>query len=147
MSVSEERLPTTTNEHRCDECGKTIELFSDGVYRGEHSYKQVVGGICLDFSGGYDEFNDLCGQFSSGKDYVDGYIALCHDCTVLIYTALPRATARFGFGLHPPAQEDAETPCCRWSWTLKKIDGKLRLFIPDATAENWIEAPPAGDKN
>lgn len=134
--------PVTTKDHRCDECGKPIELFSQDLQTGEGRYKQVIGGICLDFSGGYDEFNDLCGQFSSGEDYVDGYVSLCHDCTVLIYTALPRATAKFGLGLHPPADEDAEKPCCRWSWTLKKIDGRQTLFIPDETAEKWVEAPP-----
>jgi hypothetical protein len=130
-----------TDDPRCDECGKPIRLFDDGSYRGSSTYKQVVGGICLDFSGMYDEFNDLSGCFSSGDDYVDGYVALCHDCTVLIYTALPRAVAKFGLRLHPPADENAETPCCRWSWMLRRVDDELRLFVPDATAEHWVEAP------
>lgn len=139
--------PVTTKDHRCDECNKPIKLFNEELYMGEGHYKQVVGGICLDFSGGYDEFNDLCGRFSSGEDYADGYVALCHDCTALIYSAIPNAVAKFGFGLHPPAEEDAEKPCCRWSWTLKKVDGRLILFVPDETAENWVRAPSANDEN
>jgi hypothetical protein len=147
VSVSEDRLPTTTKDHRCDECGRPVRLFVDGMYRGDHSYKQVVGGICLDFSGGYAEFNDLCGQFSSGEDFIDGYVTLCHDCTVLLYSAIPNAVSKFGRGLHSPDDGDDEKPCCRWSWTLRKVDGKLKLFLPDETAEKWIQAPDDGSKN
>lgn len=142
-------LPTTTKDHVCDECGKPLRLFVDGAYggRGDHSYKQIVGGVCLDFSGGYEEFNDLCGQFSSGAEFVDGYVSLCHDCTALLYSAIPNAVAKFGFGLHTPDEENSDKPCCRWSWTLRKIDGELRLFVPDQTAENWIEAPRETPQN
>lgn len=142
MAIGDDRLlPTTTKDHSCDECGKPVRLFADEFYKGEHSYKQVVGGVCLDFSGGYEEFNDLCGQFSSGKDFVDGYVTLCHDCTVLLYSAIPNAVKKFGFGLHAPDEENSDKPCCRWSWTLKKVGGELRLFVPDETAENWVQAP------
>lgn len=133
--------PVTTKDHRCDECNAPIRLFDSDRYQGEGRYKQVVGGICLDFSGGYEEFNDLCGQFSSGEDYVEGYVVLCHDCTVLLYSVLSRATAKFGRGLHTPDDPDSPKPCCRWSWTLKRVDGELRLFLPDETAENWVQAP------
>lgn len=147
MSVSENRLPTATEEHKCDECGRPIKLFADDMYKGEHSYKQVVGGVCLDFSGGYEEFNDLCSQFASGENFIDGYVALCHDCTVLLYSAIPNAVKKFGFGLHAPDNENSDKPCCRWSWTLKKIDGELRLFVPDDTAEHWIPAPDEKPEN
>jgi len=135
--------PVTTIDHHCDECGKPIKLFAPEFWKGEGHYKQVIGGICLDFSGGYDEFNEhLNKSFSSDEKYVEGYIALCHDCTVLIYSALPRATAKFGRGLHSPDPDNSEKPCCRWSWTLKRVGGQLKLFLPDETAENWVEAPP-----
>jgi len=133
--------PVTTFGQRCDECGRPIRLFNEDARRDESSYKQVVNGICLDFSGGYDEFNDLCGQFASGEDYVDGYVALCHDCTMLIYSALPRAVAKFGLRLHTPEPGDDDKPCCRWSWTLRRVGDQLRLFVPDEAADAWVEAP------
>lgn len=134
--------PVTTKDHRCDECDRPIEIFAPEFYKGEGYYKQVINGICLDFSANYGEFNGAEGHFASGEEYVDGYVALCHDCTALIYSAIPRAIAKFGVRLHSPEIEDSPKPCCRWSWTLRKIGDRLTLFVPDETAENWVEAPP-----
>jgi len=134
--------PVTTKDHRCDECDEPIELFSVEFYKGEGHYKQVQGGICLDFSGGYEEFGDLAMKFLEEHEPPSGYVVLCHDCTALVYSALPKATAKFGTRLHHPIGQEADKPCCRWSWTLKKVGDEMKLFVPDETAEKWVEAPP-----
>lgn len=140
MSESE-KSNVVTWENYCDECKRPVKFWNEGFRSSEATYKQIVGGICLDFSGGYDEFNDMSGKFASGEDYTHGYVALCHDCTALLYAAIPNAVAKFGLRLHPPEDDEGDKPCCRWSWTLRNEDGKLELFIPDETAEKWIKAP------
>lgn len=67
----------------CDNCGA-------GVTTDE---AEVDGGLVIDLTGHYNGFNDDFGGFD--EDDTSNLTILCHDCTLAVYRAIPKATEKW----------------------------------------------------
>ena len=101
----------------CDNCGETVPCFSQSGLP-EHGLNFSLNR--LDYYGGFTDT-----MFSDNKD-----LLLCHDCCVVLVSALP-AIASLCKTSHPC---ELDKPCCDFAWTT--VDGVT------FTASNgeWVES-------
>lgn len=90
---------------KCTKCNKAMKPFL-----AEHDNcfpEQIVDGIKLIFSGGFDMF----------RDSLDGnnYAMLCHDCVVELLEFFPESFKEQFNGAHPYSHKP-NGKCCRYAW-------------------------------
>lgn len=131
-----DRYPTSN----CDECDEVVHVYSktyiddiDYLYGRDESIS-VVHGMCIDFSGGYNQFADFEDEDTSKK-----FTVLCHDCFLKVARVLPNIF-KAQKGYHSQSDVD-EASCCEFVWD---IDENGRTIFGDGHG-GWVEAAGPDD--